>query len=56
MVPCELQLKCSLLGACAVVGVTSSSSLCSCAMQEMLFGLGKGKGLFWVLSVAREPQ
>ena len=54
MVPCELQLKCSLLGARAVAGVTSSL-LRLCAMEEMLLGLGRGEGLFWVFSVAREP-
>lgn len=51
MVPHELQLRCSLRGACAIAGVTSSS-LCSRAMEEMLLGLGSGKGLsgcFWLL-------
>lgn len=45
MVPRELQLKHSLLGACVTAGATSSS-LCSSAMEEMLLGLGRGKGLF----------
>lgn len=42
MVPCEL--KCSLLGACAGVGVTSSSSLCSHAMEEVLLDWGGERG------------
>lgn len=54
VVPLELQLRYSLLGACAMSGVTSSS-LCSHAIEEMLLGLRWGRGLFWVLSVAREP-